>query len=228
MTMQGVGKVGCSYMKRSFTGCVPVLGGQPCPEVCRIGVSYMNQSVTGCVPALSGGLPCPGVGRVSISYMDRLGLAPLRGPNGRCCPGSDVSASAPTVPGYIGLVLLKCPNRRCCPGPGVSASALTDPGSIGVAVQTRPDSSIPPPLRRKENPRSRAPNCSGEGVFIVFITTTICPAGGLPYFPTGDLFPDNLILIIYVDFYQLHALYQNHSSLCSLTIIRLVSSKSQR
>ena len=63
----------------------------------------MNRSVTGCVPVLGGGLPCPGVGCVGISYLDRFGLAPLRGLNQRCCPGSGVSASVLTVLGFIAV-----------------------------------------------------------------------------------------------------------------------------
>ena len=64
--------------------------------------------------------------------------------------------------------------------------------------QSRPRLSAPPPLPRKENPRSRAPNCSSEGDRS---TTYFClyniyyynnPSGRWPhYLPTRDLFPES-------------------------------------
>ena len=102
-----------------------------------------NRSVTdfpGCVPAPGGGLCSPGVRRIGNPSLGRFGLAPPRDPSRRVRPGSRSSASALTAPVIIGL------------SPGQTHEAGENPSSA-------PHRSLP----RKENPRSCAPNCSGEG-----------------------------------------------------------------
>ena len=92
-----------------------------------------------------------------------------------------ISASALTAPGSIGVALGTNgsePHARRIITSGYTVSSSKRPSLVISKISSssdrsplifrflwsnRPHSSARPPLPRKENPRSRAPNCSGEG-----------------------------------------------------------------
>ena len=199
----GVGVVGVST-NRSVTGCVPALGdGLPCPWVGKVGYST-NRSVTGCIPALGGGLPSPGVSMVGVSTnWSVTGCIPALGgwwstiprgwrsrrfqePDGyRLCSGPRRQSIMPQ--GWhgrrfhepVGYQLYSCLRRRTAMSRGWHGRRFHHTiFPIGLFSINLPICG-PPPLPRKENPRSWAPNCSGDGggggdkqhtfVFITFI-----------------------------------------------------------
>ena len=180
--LPGAGYVGTgsSYANRSITGCVPAPGGGlPGARYVRVCISNVNRSVTGCVPAPGSDQPGPGVGGVGSSYVGHFGLAPPRGPSRRGCPGSGVS---PTAPMMIGISFCTPPipdqinevgeNSPQFPRSRDQLGHLQFP-LYYLPRRTVPDSSSnfwsnpttfvgSPSLPRKENPRSQAPNCSGD------------------------------------------------------------------
>ena len=114
LSCPNVGRAGSSYANRLVTSCVPVPGScLPGPGYVGVGISNANRSVTGCPGYVGVGIgywlypgtnrPGPGVGWIGNSYLVRFGLAPLRDPSRRVCPGSGVTASAPTAPVTIGI-----------------------------------------------------------------------------------------------------------------------------
>ena len=97
--------VGISNANRSVTGftdCVPAPSGcLSSPRYVGVGISNANRSVTDGVPPSGSGLHDPGVCWIGNPNLARFSLAPLRGPSRRVCPGSLVSASAPTASGPV-------------------------------------------------------------------------------------------------------------------------------
>ena len=215
--------VSSSYANRSVTSCVPAPG-SGLPGAGYVGSAFRMR--TGRSPAVSrqrqawsrswwdqhficepvGHRLCPGTRqRPAWSRSSRgrqlmhgpLRFGPATGPSRRGCPGSGVSASAPTAP--VTIIISFCTPS----GPGSDPRARRkyspqfprfrrQPGKLlfppcYLPHRTVPDSSsnfwcnpttfvVSPPLHRKENPRSRAPSCSGDGadkqdtlVFITFI-----------------------------------------------------------
>ena len=121
-----VGRVGSSYVNRSVTGCVPVpSSGLPGPRYVGVGISNANRSVTGCVLAPGSDRPGPGVGGIGISYENRLitGCVPVPGSD---LPGPGVLWVGSSCVHRFGLAPLRGPSRRDCPGSGVSADSARD------------------------------------------------------------------------------------------------------
>ena len=138
----------------------------------------MNRSVTGCVPAPGSDLSGPRlVGPATHTRAVSVWSRPARGPSRRDCPGSGVSASAPTAAMTISISFCTPSCLRSDPR-GSQSGHLPFPPYY-LPCLTVPDSSSnfwssnfwsnpttfvgSPPLPRKEYPRSRVPNCSGDG-----------------------------------------------------------------
>ena len=153
-------------MNRSITGCVRFCDGSlPCPEVCSVGSSYANRSVTGCVtavtclvPDMSGSTLRMRTGRLpdESRHLAATGPVPELAEAVHTLTIS-VSSRFPRFrhqPGHIRFPSPYLPRRTALDSfynlwsSNFWSNHITSVGS--------------PPLPRKENPKSRAPNCDGS------------------------------------------------------------------
>ena len=166
----------------SVPGCVSTLGGGlPCTGVDSVGSSSMNQVGDRLCSSLwrpamprgwqgqyfdepvsyrlcsvpRGGMPCPVVGSVGSTSMNWSVTGCIAALGAGSEPrGRQIITSGSTV---------SSPNRPSLAISKRSSSSDRFPLIFRLFWSSRPHSSAPPPLPRKETPRSWAPNCSGEG-----------------------------------------------------------------